>query len=226
MKKIGRTMSLFMGLVMSFSLSLTGNLLSGHFAIRNFLVSFACSFMLSLLIGFLIPMKPLSDKACEKVNAKPGTIKAKLTSAVLSSLIYTPILTISMVFMNTTMAGIAIDRQLEELDTKIAAQTQECEALQAQADALSAKIDAMLEESEERAGMQAALEEQKAGIAGMQGGIEEMKASQASMRESKPVFIKAVIPSLGVSLLVALLLGFFVQPLILKAVMKHYGIPV
>ena len=88
MKKISFTMSIFMGLMMSFALSLTGNLLSGHFALPMFLMSFAGSFILSLIIGLIIPMKPLSDKVCGKFGAEQGTIKARIISSLLSTVIY------------------------------------------------------------------------------------------------------------------------------------------
>ena len=114
MKKISFTMSIFMGLMMSFALSLTGNLLSGHFALPMFVMSFAGSFILSLIIGLIIPMKPLSDKVCGKFGAEQGTIKARIISSLLSTFIYTPVLTTVMVLMMTVMAGKNLDMQIAE----------------------------------------------------------------------------------------------------------------
>ena len=62
MKKVGMTISLFMGVAMSFFLSLTGTLTSGHFTIPSWLISFAVSTVISIVIGLLIPMKIVNEK--------------------------------------------------------------------------------------------------------------------------------------------------------------------
>ncbi len=99
MKKIGMQMSILMGISMSFCLSLTGVLSSGHFTIPAFLSSFIISTIISLIIGFFVPMKKVSDTAVEKAGLTPHTLKARLLESLISDLIYTPVLTLCMTGM-------------------------------------------------------------------------------------------------------------------------------
>lgn len=97
MKKVEMYMSLFMGVTLSFCLSLIGNLSSGHFTVPGFLLSFLASTVISLIIGFIVPLRKITLGATK--NLQPGSIMAKLTETALSDLIYTPVITLSMVFM-------------------------------------------------------------------------------------------------------------------------------
>ena len=99
MKKIGMQMSILMGITMSFCLSLTGNLSSGHFTLPAFLSSFLISTVISLMIGFFVPMKKVGDAAVQKANLTPGTLGAKCLESLISDLIYTPVLTLCMTAM-------------------------------------------------------------------------------------------------------------------------------
>ena len=99
MKKIGREMSILMGASLSFCLSLVGQLASGHFAIPAFLISFLVSLIVSLIIGFVVPMKPLSDALGKKLGLKPESFGSRCFDALISDLIYTPIITFLMVVM-------------------------------------------------------------------------------------------------------------------------------
>ena len=99
MKKIGREMSILMGTTLSFCLSLVGQLASGHFAFSAFLVSFLVSLVVSLIIGFVVPMKPLSDALGKKLGLKPESFGTRCFDALISDLIYTPIITFLMVLM-------------------------------------------------------------------------------------------------------------------------------
>ncbi|MBR0483541.1 MAG: hypothetical protein IJJ69_02040 [Oscillospiraceae bacterium] len=99
MKKINMQMSILMGVSMSFCLSLTGILSSGHFTIPAFLESFVISTIISLIIGFLVPMKKVGDTAVEKAGLTPRTLKARLLESLISDLIYTPVLTLCMTAM-------------------------------------------------------------------------------------------------------------------------------
>lgn len=99
MKKIGRGMSIRMGIAMSFFLSLTGTLTSGHFTVPGFLISFAVSTIISLAIGFIIPMGKVTMKAAKNAGLQPGTMPEKLLSSLISDLIYTPVMTFVMVLL-------------------------------------------------------------------------------------------------------------------------------
>lgn len=87
--------SVCMGITLSFFLSLSGVLLSGHFTPAAWLISFVISALISLVIGFCVPMKPLLDKITGKM--KPLAISTKCLEALVSDLIYTPVITLAMV---------------------------------------------------------------------------------------------------------------------------------
>lgn len=99
MKKISMEMSILMGVTLSFFLSLTGNLTSGHFTVAGFLVSFVISLIISLIIGFLVPMKKVTDYLDGKLGLKPGKLSTRLFETLISDLIYTPVITFAMVTM-------------------------------------------------------------------------------------------------------------------------------
>lgn len=97
MRAIMVKMTVLMGLVMSFILSLTGTLMGGHFTLPSWLMSFGISFIISLIIGFVVPIKKLGDGLCGCFKIVPESFKGTLVSACVSNLIYTPIITIIMV---------------------------------------------------------------------------------------------------------------------------------
>lgn len=103
MKKIGMQMSILMGVTLSFCLSLVGNLMgarqSGGFSVLGFLISFVVSTIVSLIIGFLVPMKKVNDSVCGKMNLAPGQMSTRLMESLISDLIYTPVMTLLMVFL-------------------------------------------------------------------------------------------------------------------------------
>lgn len=104
MRLIGRDMSIKMGITMSFFLSLIGTATSGHFTIPGFLISFVGSTIISLIIGFLIPMGKLSNGLLNKFHLVRGTLGARCLETCVSDLIYTPIMTFAMVFLAYNMA--------------------------------------------------------------------------------------------------------------------------
>lgn len=104
MRIIGRAMSIRMGLLMSFCLSLVGTLTSGHFTIPGFIISFIVSTVISMIIGFLIPMGKVTNALSGKLGLRQGTIQERLFSSLISNLIYTPIMTFCMVFLAYQMA--------------------------------------------------------------------------------------------------------------------------
>ena len=99
MKKAGRKISLCMGITLSFFLSLTGILSAGRFTVQGWTVSFVASTIISLIIGFLVPIKKVTDAACSKLNLQPGKLSTRCFESLLSDLIFTPIITFCMVFL-------------------------------------------------------------------------------------------------------------------------------
>ncbi len=112
MKKVGRRMSIYMGLAMSACLSIVGvlhgnlpNLMIGRVSVPQLIISIVTSFLISLvislIIGFLIPIGKVTGAASK--NLKPGPAKLALESLI-SDLIYTPVITLAMtVFAYTSV---------------------------------------------------------------------------------------------------------------------------
>ena len=98
-RKIGQKMSIYMGVTLSFILSLVGTLTSGHFTVMGFLISFIASTIVALIIGKVVPMGKISQDAVKKCNLIPSSVQARMLSALISDLIYTPIITALMVFI-------------------------------------------------------------------------------------------------------------------------------
>ena len=100
MKRIDLQMNLLMGITMSFFLSLTGNLVgmasSGRFSVIDFLIGFAVSTLISIVLGLIVPVRKVTQAATK--NMAPGFAKS-LVSAFLTDLIYTPLMTLIMVFL-------------------------------------------------------------------------------------------------------------------------------
>lgn len=95
-------MNLLMGFTMSLVLSLTGTLVGGHFTIPSWLVSFGASFVLSLIIGFIIPIKPLCDCLSKVFHIKEKSFGKNLFDSFISDTIYTPLMSAAMVFLART----------------------------------------------------------------------------------------------------------------------------
>lgn len=105
MKKIGITMNILMGVTLSFFLSLIGNLTAeGGFKTVPFLASFALSTVISLIIGFIVPMRKIEGGAVRAMGMKEHSLPAALVSALISDLIYTPVITLAMIALARKMA--------------------------------------------------------------------------------------------------------------------------
>ncbi|MCR5670425.1 MAG: hypothetical protein K6G10_05425 [Butyrivibrio sp.] len=104
MRVIGRKMGIRMGILMSLCLSLVGTLTSGHFTVPGFLLSFVVSSVISLIIGFVVPLGKIGAGACKKAGLKQGSMGARLLESFISDLIYTPLITLAMVFMAYSLA--------------------------------------------------------------------------------------------------------------------------
>ena len=98
-KKIQIRMLLLMGSTLSFCLSLTGLLTSGHFTWMGLLFNFLISFVISCVIGRFYPMHKVSVFLDKKFGLKRGKLSTHLVESFLSDCAYTPVITFVMVFI-------------------------------------------------------------------------------------------------------------------------------
>ena len=99
MKKVGQEMSVFMGLCMSFVLTAVGLITSGHFTLIDFLLNFVISFLLALILGLAIPVRSIVEVTVRKLGLDHEGFRARLLDALITSLIYSPIMTFLMVYI-------------------------------------------------------------------------------------------------------------------------------
>ncbi len=210
MKKAGMLISVLMGVSMSFFLSLTGTLLSGHFTVPMWLISFGISLVISLMIGFIVPMKPLTDKVCAKFGADEKSIKEKLISAAVGDIVYTPVITVIMCLVMTSIAGAQIGNAMKGVDAELGQTTSAHEELLGE---YAEKQEAGADEAE-----LASLREQ---IGTLEGKREELSAKYAAMQAAKPSFAREIWLSLAVCLAVGFVLCFFLTPMFIRIVMKR-----
>ena len=97
MRKVGFCMNFLMGISLSFFLSLIGMASSGHFEVKGWLVSFAASTILSILIGFCVPIHKIGTVLGIKIGLKERTLPFHLFSSLVSDCFYTPFMSFSMV---------------------------------------------------------------------------------------------------------------------------------
>lgn len=94
MKKRAIIYSLLMSITISFCLSLFGTVTSGRFTMIGWLISFAASTLVSIIIGFVVPMKKITGWIHSSISKAPV---AFLITGLISDIIYTPIITALMI---------------------------------------------------------------------------------------------------------------------------------
>ena len=111
MRAVGMKVALAMALLMSFGLSLTGNLMAERppeipmaAIVIGFLECFILSFAISFAIGLFVPMPKVNAALARKFHLQPRTLKTHFVESLASNLIYTPLITTAMVvFVYFTM---------------------------------------------------------------------------------------------------------------------------
>lgn len=96
LNRIGRALSIRMGITMSFLLSVVGNVVSRHFNITGFTASFLLSTGVSLVIGFLLPVGKIGIATCNKLGLKRGSVLGRYVLSLVATMIYAPVLTFTM----------------------------------------------------------------------------------------------------------------------------------
>lgn len=105
MKRAGKWISLLMGISLSFVLSLTGTLSSGHFTFPMFLAGFFISAVISGGIGLALPVARIQQSAVAKAGLKQESLPGMLLMSLISDLLFTPLMTFIMVLMNWRIAS-------------------------------------------------------------------------------------------------------------------------
>lgn len=99
MRKIGLIMNVLMGVSLSCVLSLVGLLSSGRFSLGAWLLSFGASTVLSLLIGFFLPVRKTAAALGAGAGLKERSLGFHFLDSLVSDVFYTPLITLLMVFL-------------------------------------------------------------------------------------------------------------------------------
>ena len=102
-----------MGVMLSFCLSLTGTLTSGHFAVASLLQSFGLSLIVSLIFSLLLPFESIYDMVHERFNADNLAMARYIVVSCIIVIIYVPSITFLMiVFAYFRISAYSPDRNL------------------------------------------------------------------------------------------------------------------
>jgi len=113
MSNIDKSMNICMGIAMSFVLTLVGSLSSGHFRFQSFIMSLLLSSVISIMLGFVIPVGKINRSINEKFGTGGHGIKARIINSLIADIIYTPILTYIMVGFSLIIMTKNIDVEVE-----------------------------------------------------------------------------------------------------------------
>ncbi|HBB59506.1 MAG TPA: hypothetical protein DCZ52_04435, partial [Lachnospiraceae bacterium] len=107
-KSVSRRMIIYMVITLSFFLSLVGTGTSGHFTVRSWIDSFIISTSVSMLMGFVIPVRYIVEKVCAKYDLQEGDLNTRLVESLIVDLLFTPLMTFLMIlyaYVVATMNG-------------------------------------------------------------------------------------------------------------------------
>ena len=96
-RKMMFKMSILMGATMSFALTAIGLLSAGRFTVPGFMINFLISFCISMFLGLVLPVGRMKAWAAKKASCPPGSLKARVVDALVTALIYSPLMTFVMV---------------------------------------------------------------------------------------------------------------------------------
>lgn len=234
-KKIGRFISLRMGIAMSAVMSCVGSLrgaISGTKSalermpvdqqppfmalfmknwIPSLLVSIAISCVLAIAIGFIVPMKKVNDGIANATKAKG--VPLRILQSLVCGLIYAPIIGLVMAFVASAL--FSVPNTKKGMDNQIAGIEAEIQGTQAAIAGLEAKGDAL---TPEEAGQLGGMKEK---IGQLNGQLNGVKAAQAEITVPGTA-LKTFAGSILFEFLFALLVSMILEPIIQKKAFKKY----
>lgn len=193
-KRINRFMGIAMSCTIGTILGTLGVVMSGHFSWILLLISIVLSNVLGIVMTFLIPIKKISDSVSERIINR--FFKA-LVGALIINAIYTPVITVAMVFSMSVFANTKIDAEIalkQEQLTKVE-------------DTLAALENTGLQNGR--------IENYKKQVSELNQEIETIDSARPNPKET---VLKSILLGLGVSTIVCMI----VQPLWLKVAFRKY----
>lgn len=198
-KKVYRFMTAAMSITTSTILSFYNITESGHFAVSLLLISIVISSTLSILLGYLIPTKKISDEVTSNIS-RP--VLRHIVSNVLTGSFYSIIITTVLSFIMVGMANAGFSNNIDELHLKV----------NSLADLISAQEQALAAEdpSSER------YAELTESVSKLRNEAEQIMLQIHSMEDNRPNPFNRLPKTILAGLLISWCIGIFIQPVYLK----------
>lgn len=234
-KKIGRFISLRMGIAMSLTMSLVGSLrgaISGTKSaleripvgqqppfmalfmqtwVPSFLISAVISCIIAVGIGFIVPMKKVNEGVAKTTKAKG--IVLRICQSFVTSLIYAPIIGLIMAFIAAAL--FSVPNTKSGMEKQIAGIEAEIEGTQGAIAGLEAKGEAL---TQEEAGQLGGLKEKMGALNGELAGIKAAKDAISVPRVALGTFAGAIL----FEFIFAMVVSAILEPIVQKAAFKKY----
>lgn len=234
-KKIGRFISLRMGIAMSLTMSLVGSLrgaISGTKSaleripvgqqppfmalfmqtwVPSFLISAVISCIIAVGIGFIVPMKKVNEGVAKITKAKG--IVLRIFQSFVTSLIYAPIIGLIMAFIAAAL--FSVPNTKSGMEKQIAGIEAEIEGTQGAIAGLEAKGETL---TQEEAGQLGGLKEKMGALNGELAGIKAAKEAISVPRVALGTFAGAIL----FEFIFAMVVSAILEPIVQKAAFKKY----
>ncbi|MCR5699109.1 MAG: hypothetical protein K6G52_05635 [Treponemataceae bacterium] len=104
-KKFNTGAYLCLGIVLSVVLTVFNTILLGRYPFYNIAVCFGISLVIGIVIGLVVPFDLIFASECRRHNFKPDSFPTHMLLSLITDAIFTPLMTIPMVFFNYLMPG-------------------------------------------------------------------------------------------------------------------------
>ena len=198
-RKIGKRMGLLMNTFNTIVFSTIGTLASGHFTWKSWFIGACIGWITGHLITSFIPPNEVQDKVLKKRGISADSIKGRIISSIVTSIIIFPIMTcvMSITMPNLAMNGIkkniaAMESEVVELyaqqselkaqQAELIAQRNELQAQQTELKAQQSALQTSMDKTIENA-VNSATAERQAAVDELNASIEELKAREKDLTE-------------------------------------------
>lgn len=209
-----------LGVTLSLFISLIAALLAGRFEAGWWALAFLIGTAVSLIIGFFVPIRPLSGFLCKKLKLKKKTVGGRLVGVIVSDVIYSAVIVSVLSVFAVNISSMRVESEKNDIASRLTALQAEIKEDKKGVGLLSEQLD-IFEKKDDAA----AVAKLNDGINTLNAAIAEKEKSMDEMNKSLE---EAVPPSFAfvfwISLVLSLAVGFavfyFMRPVYAKLAKK------
>ncbi len=225
--KIAFFTNISIGIVISLALSLAVMLVSGHFSFGWWVAAFLISTVISAVIGLFVPINPITGFVCKKLKIKEKTVGRRITGAVISDLIYVPVITLVVSLFAVGIASHEVENFKNDIKSLQSTLREEIREDNSNIGLLSEQLEIYQKKADNEENRQFVLK-LKEGINTLNSAVFE---KEKRIDEMSDAFENAAAPSLGfvfgISLLIMIALGFVLifvfRPIFARIAVKRFS---